>query len=78
MPATTQCTKPSYVTLHRLCQLSGRSRVTILLRMRDGEIAADALLDVGDRALPLFAAHRVDEFKRLPLRKAAPNLNPML
>ena len=22
--------------------------------------------------------HRVDEFKRLPLRKAAPNLNPML
>lgn len=78
MPATTQCTKPSYVTLNRLCQLSGRSRVTVILRMRDGEITADAQLDLGDRALPLFAAHRVDEFKRLPLRKAAPNLNPML
>jgi hypothetical protein len=78
MSTTTQCTKPSYVTLNRLCQLSGRSRVTVLLRMRDGEITADALLDVGDRTLPLFAAGRVDEFKRLPLRKAAPNLNPML
>ena len=70
--------KTSYMTLNRLCQLSGRSRVTILLRMRDGEITADAQLDLGDRALPLFAAHRVDEFKRLPLRKAAPSLNPML
>ncbi len=78
MNAPRPCTKPSYVTLNRLCQLSGRSRVTILLRMRDGEITADAQLDLGDRALPLFAAHRVDEFKRLPLRKAAPNLNPML
>lgn len=78
MNAPHPCTKPSYVTLNRLCQLSGRSRVTILLRMRDGEITADAQLDLGDRALPLFATHRVDELKRLPLRKAAPNLNPML
>ena len=78
MPATTHCTKPSYLTLNRLCLLSGRSRVTILLRMRDGEITADAMLDLGDRALPLFAADRVAELKRLPLRKAAPHLNAML
>jgi hypothetical protein len=78
MNAPHHCTKSSYVTLNRLCQLSGRSRVTILLRMRDGEITADAQLDLGDRALPLFSADRVDEFKRLPLRKAAPKLSPML
>ena len=57
MTATTKCTKPSYVTLNRLCELSGRSRVTILLRMRDREITADALLDVGGRELQIGRAH---------------------
>lgn len=50
----------------------------ILLRMREGAITADAQLDIGERALPIFAAHRIDELKRLPSRKAAPTLNPML
>jgi len=70
--------KPTFVTLHRLGQLSGRSRATLLLRMRDGELVADAVLDVGGRPLPLFALARIDELKRLPLRHAAPTLNPML
>ena len=65
-------TKPSYVSLHRLCQLSGRSRATLLLRMRDGELVADAMLDVGGRPMPLFAAGRIAELKNLPLRHAAP------
>ena len=71
-------TKPIYVSLHRLGELSGRSRATLLLRMRDGELVADATLDVGGRPMPLFATGRVDELKRLPLRHAAPTLNPML
>ena len=70
-------TKPIYVSLHRLGQLSGRSRATLLLRMRDGELVADATLDVGGRPMPLFAAGRIDELKNLPLRHAAPTLNPM-
>jgi hypothetical protein len=75
---TTISTKPTYVSLHRLGELSGRSRATLLLRMRDGELVADATLDVGGRMQPLFVATRTDELKRLPLRKAAPILNPML
>ena len=71
-------TKPIYVSLHRLGELSGRSRATLLLRMRDGELVADATLDVGGRPMPLFAAGRIDELKNLPLRHAAPTLNPML
>lgn len=70
--------KPAYVTLHRLGELSGRSRSTLLLRMRDGELLADATLDVGGTSQPLFVAQRVAELKRLPSRKAAPALNPML
>ena len=71
-------TKPAYVTLHRLCELSGRSRNTLLLRMRDGQLLADATLDVGGKPQPLFVAARVAELKRLPARKAAPAINPML
>jgi hypothetical protein len=71
-------TKPTYVSLHRLGQLSGKARGTLLLRMRDGELLPDALLDLGGRLHPIFVAQRVAELKRLPSRKAAPNLNPML
>jgi len=46
--------------------------------MRDGELVADALLDLGDKTQPLFVAQRVAELKRLPSRKAAPVINPML
>ena len=75
---STPTNKPAYVTLHRLGELSGRSRNTLLLRMRDGELLADATLDVGGTPQPLFLAHRVAELKRLPSRKAAPAVNPML
>jgi hypothetical protein len=75
---TTLSTKPTYVSLHRLGQLSGKARNTLLLRMRDGELVADAMLDLGGQLQPLFVAQRVAELKRLPSRKAAPALNPML
>ena len=35
-------------------------------------------LDVGGTPQPLFLAQRVAELKRLPSRKAAPAVNPML
>ena len=75
---TTPSTKPIYVSLHRLGQLSGKARNTLLLRMRDGELVADALLDLGGRLQPIFAAARVADLKRMPSRKAAPAVNPML
>lgn len=74
---STASTKPIYVSLHRLGELSGKARTTLLLRMRDGELVADALLDLGGRLHPLFVAKRAEELKRLPSRKAAPALNPM-
>lgn len=75
---STPTNKPAYVTLHRLGDLSGKARNTLLLRMRDGELLADATLDVGGTPQPLFLAQRVAELKRLPSRKAAPAVNPML
>ena len=75
---STPSTKPIYVSLHRLSALSGRTRTTLLLRMRDNELVADALLDLGGRLHPLFAATRAADLKRMPPRKAAPALNPML
>ena len=75
---STPSTKPTYVSLRRLGQLSGKARGTLLLRMRDGELVADAQLDLGGRLQPLFAAGRVAELTRLPSRKAAPAVNPML
>ena len=71
-------TKPTFVTLHRLGELSRKARGTLLLRMRDGELLPDAHLDLGGRLHPLFVSARTDELKRLPSRKAAPAINPML
>ena len=75
---STPSTKPIYISLHRLGELSGKARGTLLLRMRDGELMPDALLDLGGRPQPLFDVQRVAELKRMPSRKAAPALNPML
>ena len=75
---STPSTKSTYVSLHRLGQLSGRTRATLLLRMRDGELVADVQLDLGGRLQPIFAAARVADLKRMPSRKAAPAVNPML
>jgi hypothetical protein len=46
--------------------------------MRDGELVPDALLDLGGGPQSLFNVQRVAELKRMPSRKAAPALNPML
>jgi len=43
--------KPTFVTLHRLGQLSGRSRATLLLRMRDGELVADGPVHGSGRSI---------------------------
>ena len=75
---TTSSTIPTYVSLHRLGELSGKARTTLLLRMRDGELVPDALLDLGGKPQPLFAAARAADLKRMPSRKAAPAVNPML
>ena len=75
---STPSAKPTYVSLHRLGQLSGKARNTLLLRMRDGELVADAMLDLGGQLQPLFVSQRVADLKRLPSRKAAPAVNPML
>ena len=36
-----------YISLNRLAQLTGRSRVTLLLRLKDGKLQADAAMDIG-------------------------------
>jgi len=51
--ATTRC----YISLNRLAQLTGHSRVTLLLRLKDGKLQADAAMDIGGgKLLPLFFA----------------------
>jgi hypothetical protein len=72
---------PCYISLHRMAKLTGRSRVTLLLRLKDGDLPPDALLDVGGgRTLPLFRADRVAQVERQPAARKPPSsrLNPML
>jgi hypothetical protein len=53
--ATTRC----YISLNRLAQLTGHSRVTLLLRLKDGKLQADATMDIGGgKLLPLFFADK--------------------
>ena len=48
-----------YISLNRLAQLTGRSRVTLLLRLKDGKLQADAAMDIGGgKLLPLFFADK--------------------
>jgi hypothetical protein len=52
---TTRC----YISLNRLAQLTGHSRVTLLLRLKDGKLLADAAMDIGGgKLLPLFLADK--------------------
>jgi hypothetical protein len=47
--------QPCYLSLNRLAQITGKSRVTLLLRVKDGKLIPDAALDIGGgRSLPLF------------------------
>ncbi len=58
---------PCYVSLNRLAQLCGRSRITLLLRLKDGKLPPDAVLDPGNgKLLPLFFAERAVPFQRGP------------
>ena len=75
---TNEQTKPHYVSLHRLCALSGRSRITLLLRMQAGELIPDAILDAGGRELPLFSTGKIADAKCMPLRKSPRPISPLL
>ncbi len=56
---STLATTPHYVSLNRLAQLTGHSRVTLLLRLKDGKLQADAAMDIGGgKLLPLFFADK--------------------
>jgi hypothetical protein len=55
----TLATTLHYVSLNRLDQLTGHSRVTLLLRLKDGKLLADAAMDIGGgKLLPLFFADK--------------------
>ena len=47
MPHSSNNSLPRFISLNRLAHLCGRSRVTLLLRLKDGDLPPDALLDVG-------------------------------
>jgi hypothetical protein len=65
MNATTD--QPCYISLNRLARLCGRSRVTLLLRLKDGMLPPDAVLDPGNgKLLPLFLAQRALQLQRAP------------
>lgn len=56
---------PCFISLHRMAKLTGRSRVTLLLRLKDGLLQCDAELDVGGgKMLPLFLPERVEGLRR--------------
>jgi hypothetical protein len=51
---------PRYISLNRLAKLSGRSRMTLLIRLKDGKLQADAVLDLGKgQDLSLFDPQKV-------------------
>jgi len=60
--------QPWYLSLNRLAQITGKSRVTLLLRLKDGKLISDAALDIGGgRSLPLFLPEQAE-----PLRQPQP------
>lgn len=70
---TTAATTPSYISLNRLARLTGKSRITLLLRLKDGNLPPDAMLDCGNgKPLPLYLPERAAQFKRAP----APAMDP--
>ena len=69
--ATTRC----YISLNRLAQLTGHSRVTLLLCLKDGKLQADATMDIGvGKLLPLFFADKAAP----PLAAATTAEHPLL
>jgi hypothetical protein len=48
----------------------------VLLRLMNGDLPIDAMLNIGGREVPIFSPERVAELKRLPALPAS-TLNPM-
>jgi hypothetical protein len=60
--------QPCYLSLNRLAQITGKSRITLLLRVKDGKLIPDAALNIGGgRSLPLFLTEQAG-----PLRQPQP------
>lgn len=67
---------PCFISLHRLALLTGHSRVTLLLRIKDGKLLPDATIDVGNgRFQPLFCP---DKVALLRIAKNARGPHPLL
>lgn len=75
---STAATPACYVSLNHLARLTGRSRVTLLLRLKDGKLLPDAMLDLGNgRLLPLFRPEKAAQLRTVPATKS-PGPNPLL
>ena len=58
---------PCFISLSRLAKLSGRSRMTLLLQVKDRKLNPDALLDLGNGPpLPLFDARKATLYQKKP------------
>jgi hypothetical protein len=68
----TSAHQPCYLSLNRLAQITGKSRVTLLLRVKDGKLIPDAALDIGGgRSLPLFVPEQVGPLRQPESRSTA-------
>lgn len=65
---STSAEPPAYLSLHRLAQITGRNRATVLIRVKDGRLLPDAWLEVAPgRRQPLFlASSAIRPSPRLP------------
>lgn len=64
--------QPCYLSLNRLAQITGKSRITLLLRVKDGKLIPDAALDIGGgRSLPLFLPEQAGPLRQPQLRSSA-------
>jgi len=70
---STTANTPCYISLNRLAKLTGKSRVTLLLRLKDGKLPPDATLDIGDgKSLPLFRPDTVAQFRPVAAKTSHP------
>lgn len=61
---TSPASPPRLISLSQLAKLSGRSRMTLLIRLKDGKLQADALFELGNgQVLPLFDPRKVTQFQ---------------
>ena len=66
---TSPASLPRFISLSQLAKLSGRSRMTLLIRLKDGKLQADALFELGNgQLLPLFNPQKAALFQKKPSR----------